>query len=559
MEVFKSFKCLVCLRIPDKEIFQCKNGHSICHNCVANSPSRCPAPECGVLFRMGKVRNLAMESFLDPIDFECVFKTVGCTHVCKRAELNQHIEGCQYSRQNLFLCQKIGYETCQFLPQSQTRAKILEHFRANHDDVFIKNGKSARIRLEDFVSVVDATEDYWWTPILINFENNGTGPLFLILGSTNAKEKLTSWMCLLLWADKKENEANMFAEFSLQSAADGIPELKWTLPAIPIQTAKSFLEEYFPLKVRTAFLAQHYLSGTAEGRSIVIKVAMMLREEPLVETTRGIVERIEDEESAIIGSRGAVNGISDDSFRTTRTRTGTFGAISCQGCKKTLFGGPRYKCLQCKDVDFCVQCITRNTHSHHVIVLIRDPGQNTAFNNIMGCVQHPGSGITIPSEVCDEEQPGISRQAYQAQLPQPSTSRKRTDTLESRKSASEYRQQNQKPTPSKKQVTRKRQTSTPSEYVFDGLVGAKCDGCKWEPIPGIHYKCVQCANYDLCSGCVQKGVHGNHIFLVLRTATQQKKIFSWYRVGRSIPKLAALLNNESGSMRTLTDILVTFR
>ncbi|CAL8135048.1 unnamed protein product [Orchesella dallaii] len=576
MEGLKSFKCPTCLEIPEKEIFQCINGHSICHNCVANSPSNCPAPECGVLFRMGKVRNLALEALLDPIDFECVFKLVGCTHVCKRAELNEHIEGCQYSRQNVLLCKMIGYETCQFFPQVQTRAKILEHFRANHGDVIIQNGKGARIRLEDFVSVAEATEDYWWTPILINFENNESGPLFLILSSTNVNEKLTSWMCLLLWADKKENVENMFAEFSLQSAEDGIPELKWTLPAIPIQKSQAFLEECFPWKVRTDFLVRHYLSGIADGRSIVIKVAMMLREEPLLK-----VEKVEDDETTIIGSRGAVSGnptrISDDSSSTTRSVT--FGAITvivCTGCKKTIFDGPIYKCLQCKDVDFCVQCITRNMHSHHVIALIRNPGQNLTFNNIKGCLQHPGSGIIIPSDVCKEEQTSTSRQANQAEpstsrqanQAEPSTSRQASPqepstscqasqaepkpstghTLESRKSASESRHQIQNPTPSKKYVTRKRQTSTNSDYVFDSPVGAVCDGCKMEPLRGIHYKCAQCGNFDLCSECVQKGVHGNHIFLVLRNAVQQNKILSWYRVGRSIPKLAALLNKESDNI-----------
>lgn len=42
-----------------------------------------------------------------------------------------------------------------------------------------------------------------------------------------------------------------------------------------------------------------------------------------------------------------------------------------------------------------------------------------------------------------------------------------------------------------------------------------CDGCEG-PVVGIRYKCSQRDDYDLCSKCEQKGIHGDHVLLKIR-------------------------------------------
>lgn len=53
-EVPEQLKCPVCFEIPEKEIFLCKNGHTICKQCCANIPH---CPQCRVPYEEGKVRN----------------------------------------------------------------------------------------------------------------------------------------------------------------------------------------------------------------------------------------------------------------------------------------------------------------------------------------------------------------------------------------------------------------------------------------------------------------------------------------------------------------------
>ncbi len=51
----KEVECPICLQLPDKEIYQCKNGHMICASC-SSEVETCPQCRCdlevnGVLIR----------------------------------------------------------------------------------------------------------------------------------------------------------------------------------------------------------------------------------------------------------------------------------------------------------------------------------------------------------------------------------------------------------------------------------------------------------------------------------------------------------------------------
>jgi len=34
-----------------------------------------------------------------------------------------------------------------------------------------------------------------------------------------------------------------------------------------------------------------------------------------------------------------------------------------------------------------------------------------------------------------------------------------------------------------------------------------CDGCKQDPVVGLRWRCLDCANYDLCTTCYMTDIH----------------------------------------------------
>ncbi|KAL5600945.1 hypothetical protein BROUX41_005779 [Berkeleyomyces rouxiae] len=47
--------------------------------------------------------------------------------------------------------------------------------------------------------------------------------------------------------------------------------------------------------------------------------------------------------------------------------------------------------------------------------------------------------------------------------------------------------------------------------------GCQCNACSTVPIRGIRYRCINCADFDLCEACESQGLHNkNHVFLKIK-------------------------------------------
>ena len=55
-----------------------------------------------------------------------------------------------------------------------------------------------------------------------------------------------------------------------------------------------------------------------------------------------------------------------------------------------------------------------------------------------------------------------------------------------------------------------------------------CDECHQRSVSGIRWKCVQCHDYDLCTGCYMGGKHNcNHIFLRYANVQPKRYALMW--------------------------------
>lgn len=95
MDKFRN--CPMCKEVPEKEIYQCTEGHVICSSCISNV-KRQNCPECRTPFVHGqiKIRNKALEEILDGQEFECKYNDQGCAKILKRGEITSHSNSCSY-------------------------------------------------------------------------------------------------------------------------------------------------------------------------------------------------------------------------------------------------------------------------------------------------------------------------------------------------------------------------------------------------------------------------------------------------------------------------------
>lgn len=87
-------KCTVCIEYPRKEVYLCANGHSVCGRCIAGV-TRCSV--CSVNYGRKNTRNLALETLLDSMKFNCGFWKDGCLgRNISRNRMNAHDIQCDH-------------------------------------------------------------------------------------------------------------------------------------------------------------------------------------------------------------------------------------------------------------------------------------------------------------------------------------------------------------------------------------------------------------------------------------------------------------------------------
>ncbi|ODM92657.1 E3 ubiquitin-protein ligase Siah1, partial [Orchesella cincta] len=261
--------CPICFDIPEREIYQCIGGHTICHICVANLKH---CPQCREPYGKKKIRNRILEQILDQQTFNCIHADEGCKEKLKRQDISKHAKICRCVKINVVcyiknrihslifsllfrtkllpLCKALGYRNCNFV-LSQTNPKgIIKHMVEQHAAVS-KASNGIRVWFTDFKSAIKSTTNVKWNPILLTVDTEWCkDSTFMVFGSFDASAKSACWTCLQLYGCSGNQKEIFEANVALLSREELEPIFKCTIPVYNLHgRASDNLMKNFPVQI----------------------------------------------------------------------------------------------------------------------------------------------------------------------------------------------------------------------------------------------------------------------------------------------------------------------
>lgn len=92
-DIPEQLRCPICFEVPLAEIYQCKNGHTICNECEANV-KECPQCRIPIPVNGELIRNRALESLLDNLTVSCPNQLKGCKEKLLKKNVKNHLPNC---------------------------------------------------------------------------------------------------------------------------------------------------------------------------------------------------------------------------------------------------------------------------------------------------------------------------------------------------------------------------------------------------------------------------------------------------------------------------------
>ena len=158
-EIKDAVECVICLGIPRNPVYQCDNGHILCHICH-DKVDVCPL--CRVILRSTRV--LAVERVLAKCPRPCEFDIFGCDIKLTANEFESHERYCDYRpcRCPQFWCKKL-------IPIIE----LIAHIESDHGNTFLKRKYSPSFRRElfnDVKDVMNMSRQPFYPPLLLEFD-----------------------------------------------------------------------------------------------------------------------------------------------------------------------------------------------------------------------------------------------------------------------------------------------------------------------------------------------------------------------------------------------------
>ncbi|KAK4050145.1 hypothetical protein OIV83_003716 [Microbotryomycetes sp. JL201] len=188
----------------------------------------------------------------------------------------------------------------------------------------------------------------------------------------------------------------------------------------------------------------------------------------------------------------------------TEEKPAVHGNVFCDHCLKTIVG-PRFKCLSCTNYDLCLSChqsrhATRTHAFTHVFGRIERPGDAMVRESWTPNISAPAAKTArsnCPSQVhsatCDACHMTIQGTRYKC-LECPDFDLD-SGCFEEHRSKIHPRHAF---VAIKEPASLRKFTSSAGQAVHRDVI---CDGCQVSPIKGPRYKCLVCADFDLCGNC----------------------------------------------------------
>ncbi|ODM93282.1 Chromobox protein 5 [Orchesella cincta] len=282
--------CPICLEVPEREIFQCSEGHIICDLCISKlNRDRCP--QCRTRFGRKKIRSRVLEEILDRLDFECKFKDNGCAYLCKRGEITSHANLCTFNPDTVLLCQQLGSGSCGFRLGSVSRAEVIQHFETGHNitielvntgtwftffdnDEILASMQNLANRKRKFGAAKVPLVKF---ATMISLDDSETGPVLLLFGQLNRPVGFLSLFCIKVWDSERHPSDNLLVEFMLTK--DAASRSKYPFPisgSMKVSSAKDahLVVGATPINFSISFLEESQF-GANEGDRIRVRISQI--------------------------------------------------------------------------------------------------------------------------------------------------------------------------------------------------------------------------------------------------------------------------------------------
>ncbi|KAL5460258.1 hypothetical protein EMCRGX_G033690 [Ephydatia muelleri] len=159
--------------------------------------------------------------------------------------------------------------------------------------------------------------------------------------------------------------------------------------------------------------------------------------------------------------------------------------VTCDACKGPIYG-TRFKCIVCPDYDLCYDCKQSGCHKEHKTTTIRSPQDRCHQGVTCDVCNGPVYGTRFKCNVCPNYDlcRDCKENGYHTEHPM--------------------------------RALENGQDPKPDHELNQLHPGIRCDGCNGS-VCGIRYKCSVCSNYDLCSSCKNNGGHLEHIMAAIKS------------------------------------------